>query len=490
MSVPKFIALDLGAGSGRVMLGKLEDKIALEEIHRFPNIQVKACGHLHWDILRLFCEIKHGLAKVSDLGHKDVEGIGVDTWGVDFGLVSEDDQLVSNPICYRDARTDGMQELAFSLLPREDIYQYTGIQLMQINTIFQILSMVHSQSALLKSAAHLLFTPDLLSFLLSGQKYSEYTIASTSQLLNARTGSWEKTIFEKLGLPLSVMQKIVQPGTVIGPLLSEIREETGLNSAEVIAIAAHDTASAVAAVPARSGNWAFLSSGTWSLIGVESERPIITEQSLHNNFTNEGGFGQKIRFLKNVSGMWLLESCIASWKRQKESCRYDELIYLADQAEPFKCIIDPDDSSFLNPADMPTAIIEYCKSRGLRAPETRGEFVRTIFESLAMKYRMVIEDINAMRGSSIEVLHIVGGGSRNEMLNQFTANACGIPVTAGPVEATAVGNILVQAISKKRLGSIEEGRELVAHSFPLKHYEPKDREQWQEVYGAIADKRR
>lgn len=483
MSSAKFLAFDFGAESGRAILGLLDgEKLALEEIRRFPNRQLKESGHIHWDISYLFGELKKSLASAMKRGHKDLQGLGVDTWGVDFGLLGKDDKILGNPFAYRDSRTEGMMEKAFESMPKKEIYSCTGIQFIQLNSIFQLLSMALSKSSLLASCKKLLFMPDLFNFLLTGEKYSEYTIGSTSQLLNARKKDWEPVIFEKLGLPFDIMAPLVQPGTVIGELLPDIAQEIEVSPVDVIAPACHDTASAVAAVPVQRSNWAYLSSGTWSLVGVEVEEPIINEKSLENNFTNEGGVDQKIRFLRNTMGLWLLQRCLKSWEKKGESLGYDDLASLTDKAQAFRSIINPDDELFLNPEDMPSAIIEFCKKTQQPVPEKKGEFVRCIFESLALKYRYIIDRINDMQEEPVEVLHIVGGGSQNELLNQFSANATGISVIAGPAEATAIGNILIQAIAKKELAGIEEGRQLVARSFPLKSYEPDDEGEWNEVY--------
>ncbi len=488
MSTERFIAFDFGAESGRAILGSLEGKqIRLEELHRFPNKQISVSGHIHWDMAYLMAELKKGLRSAVESGCQELGGLGVDTWGVDFGLVGRNNQLLGHPFAYRDPRTQGMMDKAFQLMSREKIYHWTGIQFMQFNSVFQLLSMVESKNPFLNQCEALLFMPDLFNFLLTGQKCSEYTIASTSQLLNAINKNWESEIFEKLGLPLDIMAPIVPPGTSFGRLLPAIAEETGILPMDVIAPACHDTASAVAAVPARSSNWAYLSSGTWSLLGVESDAPVITEDSLKNNFTNEGGVGGTIRFLRNTMGLWLLQRCLKSWQDQGDTLGYDELGSLAQEAQGFKCIIDPDDQAFLNPPDMPAAIVGFCRRTGQPFPEKKGEFVRCILESLALKYRFLIERINGMRQEAVEMLHIVGGGSRNDLLNQFTANATGLPVIAGPVEATAVGNIMVQAIAKRILSGIEEGRKVIARSFPLKDFHPDDQDRWNEVYDRVKD---
>jgi len=483
MLAAKYLAFDFGAESGRAILGMLDgSKIRLEEMHRFPNRQIKVFGHIYWDLLYLFDELKQGLMKASSLGHNELSGIGVDTWGVDFGLVGKGNQLLGNPFCYRDLRTNGMIERAFKLIPREELYDYTGIQFMQLNSIFQLLSMIETKSVLLDVSEKLLFIPDLFNLLMTGEKLSEYSIASTSQLLNAKSNTWEPAIFEKLNLPLHIMAPIIQPGTVIGKILPEIIEDTGIRPVDVIAPACHDTASAVAAVPAQSSHWAYLSSGTWSLIGVEVNAPIINEDSLKHNFTNEGGVNQTIRFLRNTMGLWLLQRCLSSWKQEGTELTYAEVTKMAEKATPFKCVLNVDDLTFLNPPDMPSAIIEFCKKTNQPYPQSNGEFARCIFESLALKYRYILERINSMRGETIEVLHIVGGGSQNELLNQFTANSTGLEVVAGPVEATALGNIIIQAIAKKELDSLQQGRNLVASSFSLKRYEPENQEIWNDLY--------
>jgi rhamnulokinase len=477
-----FAAVDLGASSGRVILGQIDHNIHLEEVHRFPNLQIKMGNQIHWDILRLFYEVKEGLKKISTKGIKELQGIAVDTWGVDYGLIGKDDKILANPVCYRDARTNGMMEKAFSYISKDLIYQYTGIQFMQLNTIFQLLSMVEEENPLLAITEKLLFMPDLINFLLTGEKFSEYTIASTSQLMNARTRNWEADIFKKLSIPLPLMSDIIQPGTVLGPVCNGIISETGLKKAEVIATACHDTASAVAAVPAQSEDWAYLSSGTWSLLGIETDQPVINQESFENDFTNEGGVNQTIRFLKNAMGMWLLEGCMKSWQQKEKIFHYDKLIQMALNTQAFKSIVNPDDNLFLNPPDMTGAICEFCKKTDQAAPENKGEFVRTILESLALKYRCIVDHINIIRKIPIKVLHIVGGGSQNEMLNQFTANACGIEIITGPIEATAIGNILIQAISRGVIHSLDKGRELVFKSFPLKIYKPEDQEVWNKNY--------
>ena len=387
----KYAAIDFGAESGRIILGSISNtKIGLEEIHRFANHQIKVFDNIHWDLLHLFRELKKGLACVSAAGHKKLMGIGVDTWGVDFGLIGRNKTLLGNPYCYRDSRTNDMMELALKKISQKNIYESTGIQFMQLNSLFQLLSMVETNHPLLDVAETLLFMPDLFNFLLTGEVYSDYTIASTSQLLDARTKEWAPGIFKHLRLPLQIMPQIIQPKTLLGELKSDICRETALDSADVIVIGSHDTASAVAAVPAKGKNWAYLSSGTWSLLGVEVKNPIINEKSLHNNFTNEGGVEGTIRFLRNIMGMWLFERCRLAWRENNVPLSYESLITMTSQAQPFKCIIDPDDALLLNPPDMPQAMVEFCKRSGQPPPANKGEFVRCIFESLALKYRFII----------------------------------------------------------------------------------------------------
>ncbi len=479
----KFVAVDLGASSGRVIYATLEkNKFELHEIHRFSNQPTQLLNNLHWNIVSLYEEIKTGLTQCAKTFSAELDGIGIDTWGVDFGLVSENNELVGIPWAYRDARTNGILEKTFALMPREEIYRTTGIQFMQFNSAFQLLAMVQAKSPLLKATNKLLFMPDLLNFLFSGQKVTERSIASTSQLLNPMTGTWAKDIFVKLGLPLEIMPEILEPGTELGSLLPEIARETGLSKAPIIATAGHDTAAAVAAVPASGDNWAYLSSGTWSLMGIESPKPIINDQTLRYNFTNEGGVAGTIRFLKNISGLWLVQTCQRDWAKAGKNYDFATLTQMASQAKPFVAILDPDNSLFLNPDNMPEAIQTYLKQTNQPQPQTEGETIRIILESLALKYRHILEQINELRGKPTQKLHIVGGGTKNELLNQFAANACGIPVVTGPVEATAIGNIMVQAVTRKVLPSIEAAREVIKNSVEMKYYTPQDSAQWEKRF--------
>ncbi len=481
MTHSQFLAFDFGAGSGRAMLGEVGETITIREVHRFPNAPVREQGHLRWDMGMLFGHLKEGLGRTAREA-RSLRSIGIDTWGVDFGLIDRSGRLIGNPVAYRDPRTDGMMEKAFKRISRKELYELTGIQFMQLNTLFQLLSFVESGD--MDQVDSLLFMPDLFNYELTSFRVSEYTIASTSQLLNARTKQWEKKIFETLSLPLSWMRNIVPPGTRLGPLKKEYRS-SGLGPVEVVAPGCHDTASAVAAVPASGTDWAYLSSGTWSLIGLETAEPVITDHSLLCNLTNEGGIGGTTRLLRNVMGLWLLEGCRKSWAREGTQDTYETLSGLAEQSQAFQQIVDPDDPRFINPENMVAAIQDYCRSSGQPVPGTRGQVTRCILESLALKYRHVLDTLCSMTGNPVTRLHVVGGGAQNAVLNQFTADATGIEVVAGPVEATAAGNILVQAMAAGEIGSLAEGRALVRRSFPLTQFEPRNHEDYDKMYQKV-----
>lgn len=493
-----YLAFDLGAESGRAILGQVENgRLSLRELHRFANRMVPLHGHLYWDILHLFAEIQHALALA---GREKIElaGIGVDTWGVDFGLLDCDGTLLANPVAYRDHRTDGMMAKAFVKVPREEIYQFTGIQFMPINTLFQLYSLVVSNSPLLQIATRLLFIPDLINFMLTGRQVSEFTFATTSQLFNPNTRTWADSLFTQLGLPRHLMADIVEPGTPIGKLRPELANASGLGAVPVIAVACHDTGSAVAAVPAAmtasaihnpqseiqnpKSNWAYLSSGTWSLMGVEAHEPVINARSLEMNFTNEGGVAGTIRLLKNIMGLWLLQECRRQWRREGKDFTYEQLMSLAGTAPPFRSLVNPDDPAFLHPENMLHAIAEFCRRTSQPVPQSEGEFARCILESLALQYRRVMEMLEELQGKKIEVLHVVGGGSQNALLNQFTADAIGKPVLAGPVEATALGNVAVQAIALGEFKNISEARQAVRNSFAVQEFHSRDSAQWDEAY--------
>ena len=476
-----FAAIDIGAESGRATLAAFDGRtLRLEEAYRFPNGPVRVLDSLHWDPLRLFAEIKRGLEACARSSGRAISGIGLDTWGVDFALLGRDDELLGNPFHYRDRRTAGMLEQAFRRIPKEEIFERTGIQFMPINSLYMLLSM--SGSSALEAAKTFLMIPDLFNFWLSGHKACEFTDATTTQLYDQRAGDWARSLIDKLGLPSHIFLPVTQPGIVLGPLLSSVAEEVGLGAVPIIAPACHDTGSAVAAVPARIKDYAYISSGTWSLVGVEIDAPIITPQSLAYNFTNEGGVSGTVRFLKNVMGLWLVQECRREWAQAGEEFTYADLMTMAENAAPFRSFVDPDDEEFLRPGDMPRRLRTFCVKTGQAVPEDRGAHVRCIFESLALKYRMVIEQIEAMLGRRLEVIHVVGGGSQNRLLCQFTADATGRPVIAGPIEATAIGNALVQAMALGHLGSLTDVREVVRNSFELVAYEPRSMGEWDEAY--------
>jgi len=461
-----YIAIDLGASSGRVMLGRWDGHtLALEELHRFPNEAVRLLGTLHWDILRLLHEIKQGLSKAAQY---DITAIGIDTWGVDFGLLDHRGRLLENPVHYRDSRTEGIAEKVDKLLPPAELYAETGLQRMPFNTIYQLYSLSLHRPVLLERALRLLFLPDLLGYFLTGVKATERSIARTSQLLNVHTGEWSQRIFDSLELPRELFGEIVPSGTMLGALLPEIQEETGLGAVPVISVCGHDTQSAVCAVPAGADDFAFLSSGTWSLFGTELDRPIVNDTSFALNMTNEGGF-DKTRFLKNITGLWLIQESRKHWNRQGNSYSYADLERLALAAPAFARFIDPD-----NPAFIASGIV----------PEEHsvGATVRCIYESLAMKYRATLEKLEACTGRRYACLHVMGGGVKDGLLCKMTANACGVPVLAGPAEATVLGNVLAQMIAQGEVAGLREAREVVRGSVEVKEYEPEDVEEWVEAY--------
>ena len=484
-----YLALDLGAESGRGMLGRFDgERLALEEVHRFPNGPVRMLDTLHWDVPRLFDEMKAALRKAAT-GHPGLDGVGIDTWGVDFGLVGRGETLLGNPVHYRDARTDGMIEAAARLVPTARIYEITGLQVLPINTMYQLLGMKTAGSPLLEMAETLLMMPDLFGWLLTGRRAGERTDASTTQLLDPRSGTWSDELCAGLGLPRSILPDLIEPGTELGPLRRSVAEELGIGRPlTVLAPGTHDTASAVAAVPTRGTgssppDWAYISSGTWSLLGVETPRPVITEATRAANFTNEGGVGGTTRLLKNIMGLWLVQECRRTWARAGREYSYDELIALARAARPFATLVEPDDPGFLAPGDMPGRIAAFAARTGQPTPADEGAFVRTALESLALKYRWTIRRLEEILGTTIRAVHVVGGGCRNALLCQFTADACGIPVYAGPVEATAAGNVLLQAMARGRIATLADARSVVAASFPVETYEPRDVAAWRDAAG-------
>lgn len=478
-SSKRFLALDLGAESGRGVLGTLRGgRLELREIGRFANGPVNLLGTLHWDALSIMQNLKRLIAAAAEVAGGALDGIGVDTWGVDYALIGSDGELLGNPYHYRDARIRGMFDQAFKLVPREEIFRRTGVQFMEINTLYQLLATARAQSPALAAAAHLLMIPDLFHYWLTGESVGEFTIATTSQCYDPRAGDWARDMLARMDIPTGIFLPIIPPGTVLGPLAKSVADETGLR-APVIAPASHDTASAVAAVPACGQDWCYISSGTWSLMGVEVPQPVITDASLRYNFTNEGGVAGTYRFLKNIGGLWLVQESRRTWEREGQAMSYDELAALAAASAPLVSVIEPDHESFLHPGDMPARIRQFCAATGQAQPQSVGAVVRCILESLALKYRWVLQRLEEMLGRRIERVHIVGGGTQNWLLSQFAADAMQRPVIAGPVEATAIGNIMVQAIAAGVVGSggvsaesVAEAREIIATSFPTTTYEP------------------
>lgn len=466
-----YIAADFGGGSGRIIAGHLlQGKLELEEIYRFQNRQVKIGKHLYWDFPALFEEMKTGLRMVAQKGYT-AKSIGIDTWGVDFGLINKDGNLIGNPICYRDERTNGMPEEVFEIIDRKEHYAKVGIQVMPINTLFQLYSMKRNNDAQLEIAQRLLFMPDLFSFFLTGVANNEYCIASTSELLDAQKRNWSMETIRELGLPEHLFGEIVQPGTVRGQLKPEIARETGLGEIDVVAVGSHDTASAVAAVPCLDTPIAYLSSGTWSLLGVETKSPILTEMAREADFTNEGGVDGTIRFLQNITGLWILQRLMAEWKASGEEQQYDTILPEAEKVS-LSSIIRVDDPAFQNPDNMEETIKNYCQNHNQEIPQSKAELVRCVVQSLAFKYKEAVEKMNQCLPSPITRLNIIGGGSQNELLNQLTADYLNVPVYAGPVEATAIGNILMQALAKGEIKDLKELRSIVLQSVTPKIYYP------------------
>ncbi|MGL5272995.1 MAG: rhamnulokinase [Phocaeicola sp.] len=476
-----FFAVDLGATSGRTILGSLEDgKLQSRELTRFPNLLIETTGHCHWDIYALYHEIIRGLQVVAK-ENIEIKSIGIDTWGVDFAFFGKDGGLLRNPYHYRDPHTVGAPEEFFKQIPREKVYEKTGIQLMNINSLFQLATLRRNKCSALEAADKVLFIPDALSYMLTGKMVTEYTIASTSQMLDPRTKKFDKELLDEIELTESNFGRFVFPGEEIGVLTEQVQRITGLGAIPVIAVAGHDTASAVAAVPALQKNFAYLSSGTWSLMGIEVEDAIITEESYVQNFTNEGGIEGTTRFLKNICGMWLLERCRKEWESTSDYS-YPELIEAALASSAFRSVINPDAPCFANPTSMIEAIASYCDATGQPVPETHGEITRCIFDSLALRYRQVFSVLQSMSPFQIECLHVIGGGSKNNLLNQFTANAVGVPVVAGPSEGTAIGNLMIQAKAGGLVKDVAEMRKFIAASIDTASFQPQDKEIWDIAY--------
>ena len=468
----RYVALDFGAESGRTIVGRItDDVLEIEPVHRYPNTPVRMGGTLYWDFARQYGDILAGMRKAAADG--PVHSVSVDTWGVDYGYIDARGRLIGNPVHYRDTRHETMPEEAFKVVPREDIYMATGIQFMSINTLFQLLSEVRAEDPILEQAETLLMMPDLFNHFLCGVDVCEYTEATTGQTVDPWTKDWARPLLDKLGIPTNFLPEIVQPGTELGPLLNEVADATGCTGARVVAGASHDTPSAVAAIPLAGPSTAYISSGTWSLVGLEVTEPVVTKAALAANLTNEGGYGGTITLLKNCMGLWLVQQSRKALWPGDDAPSYEEICDLAETGEQWTAFVDPDDQRFLWPGDMPTRIREYCEETGQPVPFETATLFRVIFESLALKYNWVVEQASAATGQAIDRIHIVGGGSQNELLCQMTANASKREVVAGPVEATAIGNIAIQAIASGELKDLAEARQLIAHSFPMKTYEPK-----------------
>lgn len=475
------LAFDFGASSGRAILGSFDgEKISLKEVHRFENDPVTINSTVYWDVLRLFYEIKTGIIKARDAG--GFSSIGIDTWGVDFGLFDKAGKLTENPVHYRDARTVGMLDEAFKTMPREELYNITGIQFMEINSLFQLLSLKKQRPETFERADKLLFMPDLFSYFLTGNMYSEYSIASTSQLLDAKKRNWSEELLDKFNIKKSLLCKIIPPGTVFGNLCDEICSDCGVESVPVIAVCGHDTQSAITSVPCPEGDFAFISSGTWSLFGTELKEPIINKTTMDINITNEGGYGNSTGFLKNIIGLWLIQESRRYWSRHGKSFTFAELEKAARSCEPFKCFIDPDAPEFSTYGNIPQRISDYCSKTGQFVPETPGEIIRCIYDSLAMKYKLTFEKLCKCTEKDYPVIHVIGGGTKDSFLCQLTANACSKPVIAGPVEATAMGNIAVQLLASGEFSNISEARKVISKSEDIKTYTPADCEKWNDAY--------
>lgn len=477
----RVLAFDFGASSGRAIIGCFDgDKITLEEVHRFSNDPVSVGGTVYWDVLRLFYEIKQGIIKAKIAGGFD--SIGIDTWGVDFGLIDSEGKLMENPVHYRDARTVGLVDEAFKTMPKEKLYGITGIQFMELNTLFQLIALKKYRPWMLERADKMLFMPDLFGYMLTGKMCAEYSIASTSQLIDLDKRTWSKEILDAFGIKESVFAPLVQPGTVLGELSKEICEECGVDPVPVISVCGHDTQSAITSVPCEDGDFAFLSSGTWSLFGTELDKPIVNETSMNINITNEGGFDGSTGFLKNIIGLWLIQESRRQWKREGKEYSYADLEKLALAAEPFKCFIDPDAPEFVPHGNIPERVREFCRKTGQYVPETVGEIMRCIYESLAMKYRLTFEKLRECTERDYPVIHVIGGGTKDGLLCQMTANSCDRTVKAGPIEATVMGNVAVQLMSDGSVKNIGQARKIVAESSELKTFEPKDTDKWAEAY--------
>jgi rhamnulokinase len=488
MAEKTYLAVDIGASSGRHVLGLFDGgQLRLEEVYRFENGGVEAAGRLQWDLLGQWSHIRQGLRAAAARCGDRVASVGVDTWGVDFGLLGRGDELLGNPYCYRDSRTNDTMPKAFGIVSREEIFRHTGLQFMQFNTLFQLLAMKLSGSPLLDIAESLLMMPDLFHWLLTGVKSNEMTDASTSQCYDPVKGDWATELLGRFSLPSRILGPITQPGTTLGPLRASVAAECGLSSAKVVLPGTHDTASAVMAVPAHSQpgvrpDWCYISLGTWALLGIESPRPVINDSVLKLNFTNEGGIGGTTRLLKNITGLWLVQECRRVWNHAGANLDWEALNQLSAAAATLRSFINPDAPEFGTPGDMPEAIRAFCRKTGQTPPDDKGAVVRCALESIAMKFRQVLQMCEELSGGRIETIHIVGGGTKNRQLCQFAADSCGRRVVTGPVEATAIGNLMMQAVAAGDVASIAEAREVIRRSFPVEEFEPQNTAAWDEAY--------
>jgi len=479
----KYIAFDIGASNGRCVLGQFDgNELKLDEVSRFDNAHIRVRDHLHWDVLSLYDKVKKGLCEAARMYGKDIASLGVDTWGVDYGLLDSQGNLIGNPYMYRDPQTEGMLEEAFAMMSREEIFQITGIQFIRFNSLFQLLAMVKSGSPLLEVADTYLMMPDLLNYWLTGRKVVEYTNASTSQILDARSKIWSLPLIRAMGIPEHIFPEIIEAGQILAQLKGTLAGEIGLPKIPVVATATHDTAAAVVSVPAETDNFAYLSSGTWTLLGTEIPGPIFSPKVEAYNFGNEGGVCNTIRLLRNIANMWLPQECRRIWRLEGNDYSWEVLMHLASAAESFVACVDPDAPEFMLPSNMPEKIQESCKKTGQKTPQNHGEIMRVCLESLAFKYRLTIEQLTDIVGEKPEALHIIGGGARNSLLCQMAANASGMQVVAGPYEATTIGNLVMQMIAVGDLGSLSEGRALIRRSFPTVVYTPQETELWEEKY--------
>jgi rhamnulokinase len=491
MSEKSFLAVDLGAESGRVIAGLFDGRqIRLEELHRFPNGPVSVGDTLRWDVLRLWSEIQTGLGKAAAKFGNAIVSVGVDTWGVDYVLLTKSGEMLGQPYCYRDARTSGQLDATFRRVSRSEIFAETGLQFMEINSLFQLLSFQQTNPALLAQADKFLMMPDLFHWLLCGSQVVEFTNATTSQCLHPTSRTWAYDLLRKLELPTQMFPQVVDPGTKLGRLRESVAQRTNLPRLDVVTPATHDTGAAVAAIPTEytgRANWAYISSGTWSLMGLELPHAVLTPRALELNVTNEGGIDGTYRLLKNIMGLWLVQECRRSFERAGQPLDYAAMTQLAMAAAPFRSLVDPDDRSFLAPADMPSALRDWCQQTSQPVPENAGALIRACLESLALKYRMVLGWLEELSGEQVEVIHIVGGGTQNTVLNQFTANATGRPVVTGPVEATALGNVLIQARTSGEVGTLAEIRSVVRASSQMQRYEPQNQAAWDAAYGRFVE---